>query len=325
MNSRYSLTTALAFFIIFSCKDNQEQTIGRVLPEFQIYVDRFVAEAKARGIAVNIDNLNADFGEYEDNVCGTGNSKPARITVYKSCWVNLPDMPREILVFHQLGHAILGRSHNNERFTNGTLSSIMSEDILTLYNAWVPAVRSYYLDELFNPSTPTPFWTLPKTKETTVLKDQITKNSNWSYAFSSMGNPNHVGSIIDSVSSSPPNSLSIQSNTVSTAGFSYWVYSWKPSNIEEGADVLFKVKIKAKNITGKGAYFAVRADINNEMAFFYSTEGKIPITGNTDFQEYSLPVNYFPNSSPTVSIFLILDGASKGIVYFDDIEVIKYY
>jgi hypothetical protein len=78
-------------------------------------------------------------------------------------------------------------------------------------------------------------------------------------------------------------------------------------------------------LTGAGAFFAIRADTDKDVAFFYTTQGKTPALGDSDFQEYSIKVNYFPNSNPTLIIFLMLDGSSLGTVYFDDIEVIKYY
>lgn len=124
--------------------------------------------------------------------------------------------------------------------------------------------------------------------------------------------------------SSADHSLAIPSNGTST-GFSYWYYRWSPQDIEVGAELVLKLKIKAEGLTGDGAYFAFRADIEGEEypVFFYTTQGE-PALGTTDFKEYSVKVNYFPSMIEQLNIFLILDGSSTGTVYFDDIQVLKY-
>jgi hypothetical protein len=86
-----------------------------------------------------------------------------------------------------------------------------------------------------------------------------------------------------------------------------------------------KLKIKSEGLTGGGAFFAFRADVPGEEhpVFFYTTQGS-PVLGTTGFKEYSVKVNYFPTMIDKLNIFLILDGASTGTVYFDDIQVLKY-
>jgi hypothetical protein len=63
---------------------------------------------------------------------------------------------REDLVFHELGHAFLGRVHRNDLLPVDSLpASIMNFDrVANLYNF----ERDYYIDELFNENTSSPAW-----------------------------------------------------------------------------------------------------------------------------------------------------------------------
>ena len=85
-------------------------------------------------------------------------------------------------------------------------------------------------------------------------------------------------------------------------------------------------KIKALDLRGAGAFFAIRANVNEKSypIFFYTTQTDNPATGTNDFKEYSIKVNYFPNKCDGLNIFLIMDGTSTGTVYFDDIQLLKY-
>lgn len=318
-----SCAILLILIIAFSCNDKEEQKVNKVSSEFQIYVDKFVLEAKKRGIEINTSDLEVSFAKLS-NYCGYGWSTPPKVNIDSDCWVGLnsQDAPREILMFHELGHALLRRSHDDRTLPNGDYRSIMCQNIFGLYNFYVPTKRAYYLDELFTSSTRIPDWSLPKTNESVVLKDLIQKNGEW--VFKNNGAIGQTGAIVDTIFFSLSSSLAIKSTQISK-GFSFWAYTWKPDNIEEGANLLLRVKIRSKGLTGAGAFFAIRADIEKEEAFFYTTQGKTPALGDGDFQEYSIQINYFPNSNPTLNIFLILDGSSLGTVYFDDIEVIKYY
>lgn len=66
---------------------------------------------------------------------------------------------REILVFHELGHALIGRDHRDVQLPNGLRASIMnSGNIFGLYSKERAEHRVYYIDELFNLEPPVPAW-----------------------------------------------------------------------------------------------------------------------------------------------------------------------
>lgn len=308
--------------LFVSCEDD-ESTIG---PEFTTYVNRFVAEAQQRGRTISVDNLDVQFGTLTD-ICGLAQIDPPRVEIDRTCWNNSPEMAQEALMFHELGHAILRRGHENGILPNGDYESIMFQQPEILYNEYTPEKRTYYLDELFNALNGLPPWASTKVNESTVLNDDISSIPGaWTYKVSD--GANHVGNVVSSSFSSPPYSLAIHSDG-SASGFSGWSYSWTPKDIETGTELLLKVKIKAEALTGGGAFFVFRADAKEETRFpiFFYTTQNTPVLGATEFggSEYSIKVNYFPSQVDRLNIFLILDGASTGTVYFDDIQLLKYH
>ena len=74
----------------------------------------------------------------------------------------------EVLIFHELGHCVLGRLHQNDYLPNGDPKSLMIQNELDQYACVYDLSgdndcnnlfkREYYLDELFDPTTPTPDW-----------------------------------------------------------------------------------------------------------------------------------------------------------------------
>ena len=112
-------------------------------------------------------------------------------------------------MFHELGHALLKRDHKTTTLPNGEQASIMTPDPSMLYNEYTAKKRSYYFQELFEPNTIAPDWSLPKTNATIVLEDDIELTNEWQFKLS--GSPNHVHEISTSVSDSPSSSLAITS------------------------------------------------------------------------------------------------------------------
>jgi len=318
---RHSFILIAIFLLTFSCNQEETDKAPMIDSELLPYVNRFVDEAKLRGKTISLANLVAKLQTLQNN-CGLGWSNPPKVSIDKTCWNDLPDIPKELLVFRQLGQALLGRSDDNSKLPTGDYVSIMCENPVYLYNEYTPGKRIYYLDELFNVVGQLPTWALVKTNETSIFQDPITNDNVWQHFVT--GGAYHTASLSGDFSSSPY-SLSIKSNGTNS-GYSYWVYSWKPTNIEEGADLVLKVKIKASDLSGGGAFFAFQAIVSEKSypIFFYTTQTDNPATGTNDFKEYSIKVNYFPNKCDQLSIFLIMDGTSTGTVYFDDIQVLKY-
>jgi len=147
--------------------------VYRVPQELEPYVQKFISEAKSRGRDIVINNLiiqyeNSPSFPYcaASNVISSGNDVQKIVTVNgHACWQNNAQL--ETLIFHELGHCILGRDHDMSLLPKGDAKSIMYTGDLTMYSPCVYALgdscnklyrRTYYIDELFNPSTPVPPW-----------------------------------------------------------------------------------------------------------------------------------------------------------------------
>ncbi|HZI52986.1 MAG TPA: hypothetical protein VFD56_04770 [Chitinophagaceae bacterium] len=155
-----------------SCQKKND-FVYNVPREFEPHVQRFISEAGARGHRISINNLIIKYESSSSlvycatsNVISSGNDVQKIISIKStSCWQT--DTQAETIIFHELGHCILGRDHDNSLMPKGDPKSIMYPDNTELYSPCVYAIgdscnklyrRAYYIDELFNPSTPAPDW-----------------------------------------------------------------------------------------------------------------------------------------------------------------------
>jgi hypothetical protein len=86
-----------------------------VAPEFQTYLTDFEADAKRFGRDVNTDSISISFGDTgspnNGAICHTGSKE---IIVQKALWDVDDDTERKIIVYHELGHCVLGLDHSTE-------------------------------------------------------------------------------------------------------------------------------------------------------------------------------------------------------------------
>ncbi|GAB5522050.1 MAG: hypothetical protein RhofKO_43010 [Rhodothermales bacterium] len=143
--------------------------------EVNRYVARFIDEAEERGFSLR-DSVEALTIHVEPYLVFEGRqfcgyvpvdeerdvyTRDLYIGTNPTCWTRRSAEEREALVFHELGHAILDRFHTDTRLPNGDLASIMATattDFDKLYDDDTRFKRDYYVDELFDPSTPVPDW-----------------------------------------------------------------------------------------------------------------------------------------------------------------------
>ena len=148
-----------------SCKDPKEYRIDSA---FTDYLQRFETEAASRGH--NFDpqstGLIIEFANLTNNTAGlTHYETPIRIEIDRTYWKDLTgkageDLMKEDLLFHELGHGLLGRSHLNSTLDNGDWKSIMCGGTKVNDRPWNinyrGVRRQYYIDELFNVESPVP-------------------------------------------------------------------------------------------------------------------------------------------------------------------------
>lgn len=167
---------AVITLLFIGCDDKEELAlVYRVPEELAPYVNNFFSEGEARGATLNRNNLIVEFGDIkEDLLCGSCNSISTDPQIQKvitvdntlKCWDNNEEL--EALIFHEMGHCILGRPHNDNLLPNGDPVSLMISNSIDAYAPCIYPInddpcnntfkREYYLDEIFDPATPVPAW-----------------------------------------------------------------------------------------------------------------------------------------------------------------------
>ena len=163
------------FLLVNSCKkESNKNFVVDIAPDFRAVVDSFVKAATDRNYSITIDNLIIKYDSALDsrhcaaaNVISSTNNVQKTILVNDKikCWQNGRQL--ETLLFHEMGHCLLGRDHLSDRLPNGDQKSIMISGDILLYAPCAYPIgsdcnvlykREYYLDELFNTNTPVPAW-----------------------------------------------------------------------------------------------------------------------------------------------------------------------
>lgn len=178
---RGTLVLFICCLMLAGCSNEDALDPTFEVPEaLRFYVDAFYLEASKRGVNLEQDNLLVRYGALsEEALCGHCNSTNVFNSLQKivtisnernlQCWNNKETL--EALIFHELGHCLLGRDHNNLLLPNGDPVSLMIQNSINQYTSCVYQFgdddscnftfkRDYYLDELFNPQTPAPEWAI---------------------------------------------------------------------------------------------------------------------------------------------------------------------
>jgi hypothetical protein len=314
MKKIYFLMIAICLVFSNSCKKD-DKFVSIIDPDFQEYVDRFVTEADLRNITIDVSKLKVRYSDTLTHYCGY--SAPSDVVIDKSCWENNTNVIRELLLFHELGHAILGRGHDNSKLPNGDFKSVMSTPFVFLYTESTPERRKYYLDELFIPSTPPPDWAAIKTRSTLIFKDTIQAGSSlWQF----LSNPSNgfKGNFCSTQYFSEGTSLSIESYNLE--GFSNWSYVYAPQGINQSDRLMVSARIKTVGVTkGGGVTLYMRGvDVNN-ITMFWTCKTD---SGTMDFTEWKAEIPYyFPVKS--IKILFVMDRC-QGIAYLDDVTLTKF-
>lgn len=116
--------------------------------EFVPYYESFVREARAEKIGVEGVSISIVFGEtIKNNVAECVYGYTAKVIVSRAFWNVTVENMKEALIFHELGHCILNRDHNDALRSDQSPVSIMFRSIFYV-NSFD---RAYYIHELFHP------------------------------------------------------------------------------------------------------------------------------------------------------------------------------
>lgn len=121
--------------------------LGSIEEETRPYVDTFKAIANSRGLSIDWDEISIAFKDLDGNIAGTCYSS-GHIDIDPDSWKRFSDEEREVLVFHELGHCVLGRDHTEGTFSDNAPVSIMNPIIM--YTVYYKRRRDYYRSELFD-------------------------------------------------------------------------------------------------------------------------------------------------------------------------------
>lgn len=154
MRTIYFILIALTMQSCFSTiMDDDFQSID---PELRPYFKSFMVEAAERGYQLDTTILKLNFGDLGPDVQGRTFIATHQIIINKESigWRKCP----EGLVFHELGHLYLGREHREGIINRKQISIMAAVDGDPTFSGEKSYRRKYYVDELFNPTTPIAYW-----------------------------------------------------------------------------------------------------------------------------------------------------------------------
>ena len=142
----------LLLILLASCE--KEPVNFYIDPELQPYFDLFSEEASARGLTVDFEaaSIETEFTDLEGNVpgqCAHSEASPNLLRIDPTIWNSYEEWEKEFLIFHELGHCYLGRSHDDAKDEAGNCKSIMHSSSSVCTNTF-NSDRILLLDELFN-------------------------------------------------------------------------------------------------------------------------------------------------------------------------------
>lgn len=167
--TRLNILIASILFVAFilSCSDEPRDVV--IDPELQPYVDSFLSEASKRGIDIDLQEDGLDIF-FEEDISTADYAGICRyrlganeIGIDREVWDRSSEDRKQWLVFHELGHCVLDRSHRNDKFDNGMWKSLMRGDPLSDRERIIPLCylwdrKEYFIDELFDENTVAPEW-----------------------------------------------------------------------------------------------------------------------------------------------------------------------
>ncbi len=118
------------------------------------YFEAFELAAQERGFSYDLIALQVEgnFLDLGDNSiagqCTYNSHAPELVTIDTDFWEWSDEWDREMVIFHELGHCVLNRDHN-ENHINGVCTSIMRSGVSGCRDNYNENTRVDYLDELF--------------------------------------------------------------------------------------------------------------------------------------------------------------------------------
>jgi len=161
---RSMLLFSLSILFVSSCQNDPVvsdediiETINADIPVDLIpYFESFKEKALEHNLLVDYEaaNVTAEMKFINEGSvagsCTTNGHDLRHITIDQSFWNQASHLLKEMVIFHELGHCILGRGHREDAFANGVCRSIMRSGLGECSDAYIPQNRDYFIEELFS-------------------------------------------------------------------------------------------------------------------------------------------------------------------------------
>lgn len=333
-NSLYLL--CLLMILLTNCNKSKNKFVEK---DLEVYVDRFFAEAELREMDLSDEDLEVVFRDLSaEGVCGLGYSRFEGTDLRKVeinpdffCWGFHDDLARESLVFHELGHAILRKTHVNTSLPNGLPATMMCDgntcNIFNFYDKYTQGKRTYYLDKLFRTSTATPDWGRIKRKATPFFEEKVNSDTPiGQLEFSDLKIKTNFTQAITTHPVSQTKSIQLTvKEQIPNGATGSWVIRLDNPTIEEGLGLKLSASIATENMEGEGVAMIIRTLSGQLEALDISaaatSRNTTSIKGDLAEKEYEVDLDYFPSDVRQIAlIFQILPNTS-GTVYLNDIQL----
>ena len=150
----------LCFFLLLlsACK----KTVHDIPPALLPYVQDFFEEARSRGLDLEMSDFDLiiELRQIDDHHIA-GRCRNGKMIIDSIQWNYRDEKGRRSLLFHEMGHCVLGRGHDNIKTLEGACYSMMhgsEDDFECSENFYSELWWEYYLDELFLDTPSLPAW-----------------------------------------------------------------------------------------------------------------------------------------------------------------------
>ncbi len=123
-------------------------------PAFQPYVDEFEQAMSDNNVrdGVNVEIVFGDTGSAQNGLCHREGGQTPKISISRPVWNSFMDHQRRILIYHELGHCVLGREHTEAMHEDADGSSypdsLMAPSLPVVAQSF-SLHRAHYVEELF--------------------------------------------------------------------------------------------------------------------------------------------------------------------------------
>lgn len=152
ISPRISLAPLLLLIVLAGCgkTDSQIQNLQGA-QGLQSYVEKFSQDAARFGRQTNTSHVVVQFGTVEKSgaagECKVDEAGNRTIVINEEAWSGYGKQYREMLIYHELGHCVLNRTHSTDLGSDGNPDSLMYPNLF--YAAVYEFNRDGYLNELF--------------------------------------------------------------------------------------------------------------------------------------------------------------------------------